>query len=98
MSDTVPLWTVVQALLGPVAVGCFWLLWNRMSMIESAEEAKRREIFDALGKHLAEDHAYHVDAERRFVPGVALIDLRADLRRLEDRVDSLVELRAVTGE
>lgn len=69
-----------------------------MTLIESGEEAKRKEILDALGRHLAEDHAYHVEAERRFVASVALTDLRADLRRLEERVDSFVEHRVVTGE
>lgn len=78
--------TVLIAVLG----AGFRVLWARISAVDEHNDEKRKEIWDAFDKHNSEDHAYHIEAERRFVAAPVLTELRQDFRRLEEKLDKVL--------
>jgi hypothetical protein len=94
--ENVSIWQVLTVLLFPIIVGAFWLLWARVAEVESRNDAKRNEIWQAMDEHRKEDHAYHVEAERRFVSVNAISELKTDFDRRFDRIEAKLD-RAIGG-
>ena len=94
--EKITLWQVLTALLFPLLAGAFWLLWARIAVVDRHNDRKRDEIWRAIDAHRKEDHAYHVEAERRFVSVAALGDMKDDFNKRFDRIEAKLD-RAISG-
>jgi uncharacterized protein YpmB len=92
----VSVWAVIVVILLPITLATCGLFWRRMDRVEKHEEEKRKEIWDALDKHVAEDHEYHLSAERRFVTVSALAELKKDIDGRFDKLDVKLD-RVIDG-
>lgn len=87
-NETITLWQVTTAVLLPVVVAGFWLVWGRIDKTAAVDKADRDDLWSAVNVQREAHAAYRVECERRFARGE---DLKMLEEKIENRFDKLDE-------
>lgn len=91
--DAATLQWLLTGLLFPVLAAGFTITWRRIDRNERHDDEKRREIWAAIDADRQANHAWQLDATRRFVSTEAQKALKEDMDRRFDRLEALIRGR-----